>query len=179
MNSWILHHICFLNAGFTTAIKRKRMEKSCLTERTPIAGWTKQTSVDCTRMPKSSLEPAFFGHGKTLAGTTLGTAAEQLIIYHTLEMIAKILTLAHWHHGYLVDYINILHKNVSRFWGEGEEKEGKDRYFQPVVLDILKNKEKRGIVQKKIPPVHQNQMQYMYGLIYTVQILYKHFIAEV
>lgn len=96
MNSWILHHICFLNVGYTTAIERRRMENSCLTERTPIAGRTKQTSADCTRMPKSSLEPAFFGDGKTLAGMTLGTTAELLIIYHALKMVeAKNLTWAY------------------------------------------------------------------------------------
>ena len=88
MNSWVLHHICFLNAGFTTAIERKRMEKSCLTERTPIAGRIKQASADCTRMPKGSLEPAFSGDGKALAGATFGTTAELLIIHHMLRMIA-------------------------------------------------------------------------------------------
>lgn len=72
------------------------MEKSCLTEGTSIAGRAKQTSADCTRMPRSSLEPAFFGHGKALAGMTLGTTTVLLIIFYVLKMIAaKNLKLAY------------------------------------------------------------------------------------
>lgn len=72
------------------------MEKSCLTEGTSIAARAKQTSADCTRMPRSSLEPAFFGHGKALAGMTLGTTTVLLIIFYVLKMIAaKNLKLAY------------------------------------------------------------------------------------
>lgn len=55
MNSRVLHHFCFLNAVFNTAIKMQRMDKSCLTERTASVGRTKQTSADCTAFPKSTV----------------------------------------------------------------------------------------------------------------------------
>lgn len=66
---------------------------------------------------------------------------------HTKDDNSK--TLGYWNHSYLIDKVSIQQKKTSHFWGEGEEKGWKDAHSQPFVLDILKNKEKRGMVDRK------------------------------
>lgn len=147
MSFWVLNPICCLNAGFTTGIERNKMEMIFLKGHKLLDKPRNQESLCWLyKGAKEQFEASLLWGWKSWNDFWNHCWAADYRS-HTKHDNSK--RLGHWNHSYHMDEVSIQQKKASHFWGEGEEKEWKDVHSQPFVLDTLKNKEKREMVERK------------------------------